>query len=57
VNDSRLGVRMRGEGKISESIAQLFALSKSKYIKSDERFEFNCHDFNYKANDIQLSLF
>jgi len=57
VNDSRFGVRMRGEGKISESISQLFALAKSKYIKSDERFEFNCHDFNYKANDIQLSLF
>lgn len=58
VNDSRPGVRMRGEGKIAESIMQLFAISKTKYIKSpEERFEFNCYDFNYKANDIQLSLF
>jgi DNA repair photolyase len=58
VNDSRIGVRMRGEGRISESIASLFALSKSKYIQSnDERFELNCSDFNYKANDIQLRLF
>ena len=57
VNDSRFGTRMSGEGKIAESIAQLFKLSKSKFIKSREQFEFNCADFNYKANDIQLSLF
>lgn len=57
VNDSRVGVRMRGEGKISESISQLFALAKNKFIKSQDRFEFNCSGFNYKANDIQLSLF
>jgi DNA repair photolyase len=58
VSDSRQGVRMRGEGKIAESIMQLFAVSKAKYIQAPaERFEFNCYDFNYKANDIQLSLF
>lgn len=58
VNDSRMGVRMRGEGKIAESIMQLFTVSKAKFIRSPEqRFEFNCHDFNYRANDIQLSLF
>jgi DNA repair photolyase len=57
VSDSRVGVRMRGEGKIAESISQLFALAKKKFIRSDKPFEFNCADFNYKANDIQLSLF
>jgi DNA repair photolyase len=57
VSDSRPGVRMRGEGKIAESIMQLFTISKTKFIKSNQRFEFNCYDFNYKANQIQLSLF
>ena len=56
VNDSRFGVRMRGEGKIAESINQLFKLSRSRYIKKRD-FEFNCTSFNYRANDIQLSLF
>jgi len=56
VNDSRFGVRMRGEGKIAESIEQLYKLAKSRFIKSRD-FTFNCDDFNYKANDVQLSLF
>lgn len=57
VGDSRTGVRMRGEGKIAESIMQLFRLSKTRFIKPNADFKFNCDDFNYKANDIQLSLF
>lgn len=57
VNDSRPGLRMSGEGKIAESIRQLFHVSRSKFMKQQERFQFNCEDFNYKANDIQLSLF
>ena len=57
VNDSRFGVRMRGEGKIAESIGQLFRVAKEKFIKPLENFELNCNDFNYKANQIQLSLF
>lgn len=56
VSDSRPGLRMRGEGKIAESIMQLFRLSKKRFIQASN-FEFNCADFNYKANDIQLSLF
>ncbi len=57
VNDSRIGTRMRGEGKIAESISQLFKLSRTRFIKETTPFEFNCSDFNYKANAIQLSLF
>lgn len=57
VNDSRPGVRFRGEGKISESIHQLFNLSKSRYIKEKDNFNLNCEAFNYRANDVQLSLF
>ena len=57
VSDSRKGVRMRGEGKIAESIMQLFKISKERFIKPFKKFEFNCADFNYRANDAQLSLF
>jgi DNA repair photolyase len=57
VNDSRFGVRMRGEGKIAESIHQLFKLARSRFIKNHHDFDLNCDDFNYRANDIQLSLF
>ncbi len=57
VSDSRIGVRMRGEGKIAESIHQLFKVSTNRFIKSSNKFEFNCSDFNYKANNVQMSLF
>ncbi|MDP3555936.1 MAG: PA0069 family radical SAM protein [Bacteroidota bacterium] len=57
VSDTRKGVRMRGEGKIAESIMQLFKLSKERFLKTNSKFEFNCSNFNYKANDVQLSLF
>jgi DNA repair photolyase len=57
VSDTRKGVRMRGEGKIAESIMQLFKLSRERFIKASEKFEFNLSDFNYKANEAQLSLF
>ncbi|MEI6020008.1 MAG: radical SAM protein, partial [Bacteroidota bacterium] len=56
VSDSRMGVRIRGEGKLAESIHQLFTLSKDRFIKS-KTFEFNCTDFNYKAAKAQLTLF
>lgn len=57
VNDSRAGVRMRGEGPMAESIRQLFSLSRLRFMKTDSKFEFNISDFNYKAGDTQLSLF
>ncbi len=56
VNDSRFGVRMRGEGQIADSIRQLFRLSRMRFMKEDT-FEFNVKSFNYKAGDSQLSLF
>lgn len=57
VNDSRPGIRMKGEGKIAESIMQLFKLSKTRFMTKENSFEFNCSDFNHKAGDKQLSLF
>ncbi len=57
VNDSRYGTRMRGEGKIAESIHQLFTMARKKYLPDKPAFEFNVKRFNYKAGDAQLSLF
>ncbi len=57
VNDSRIGVRMRGEGPMAESVRQLFSLSRLRFMKPENKFEFNVKDFNYRAGDAQLSLF
>ncbi len=56
VSDHRQGVRMRGEGKIAESISHLFKLSRKTYIKAQD-FEFNCKAFNPHASEAQLALF
>lgn len=56
VSDSRKSIRMKGEGKIAESIMQLYKLSKEKFIPEDT-FKFNCNIFNHKAGEAQLSLF
>ncbi len=57
VSDSRPGVRMKGEGKIAESIMQLFKLSRSKYMPNSGNFKYRVDGFNFKAGDKQLSLF
>ncbi len=65
VNDSRFGVRMRGEGKIAESIRSLFKMAVNKYLKAKDRFEFNIEAFNRQRQQIflqeksqgQISLF
>lgn len=57
VKDSRFGVRMRGQGHMAESVRQLFRLSKLRFFKEELKFEFNTSAFNYKAGDIQMSLF
>lgn len=57
VSDSRPGVRMKGEGKIAESIMQLFKLAKQRFMPEDGEFKFRTDEFNYKAGDTQLSLF
>lgn len=57
VSDSRPKTRMKGEGKIAESIMQLFQISKQRFLPKDYEFNFNTNDFNFKAGDTQLSLF
>ncbi|MES2762350.1 MAG: PA0069 family radical SAM protein [Bacteroidota bacterium] len=57
VSDSRKSIRMKGEGKIAESIMQLFKISRDRFMPNPSGFEYNVSDFNYKAGDKQLSLF
>jgi DNA repair photolyase len=57
VSDTRKSVRIKGEGKIAESIMQLFKLSKERFMPVESKFVFNTVSFNYKAGDNQLSLF
>lgn len=45
VNESRWGYRMRGEGKLAESIHQLFKTVKSHYFKNPEEFEYDYGKF------------
>lgn len=57
-NDSRIGTRMGGEGKLAESIMQLFRLYRNRFMpRSGEARALNCESFNYRAGDAQLSLF
>ena len=65
VIDSRWGTRTRGEGKIAESIRNLFKMSVKKYMSGKNRFEFNKEAFSKNRNEIfrqqkckgQFSLF
>ncbi|HLG34254.1 MAG TPA: PA0069 family radical SAM protein, partial [Bacteroidia bacterium] len=57
VNDSRYGVRMRGEGKVAESIRALFKMAVKKYRKGRKSYELNCKDFIPFPGRQQLSLF
>lgn len=56
LNDSRFGVRMKGEGKIAETIRDLFYVARDKYM-SDKKFpDLDLSFFNRPGNG-QLQLF
>jgi DNA repair photolyase len=59
LNDSRFGTRMRGEGKIVESIKQMFTTSVARHIKSKNRqvYELDLTAFRVPAANGQLGLF
>ncbi len=59
LNDSRFGTRMRGEGKIVESISQMFKHSVNKHIKSKGRqsVELDLTAFRVPDEHGQLNLF
>lgn len=56
VNDNRFGTRMRGEGKIAESINQLFKLSVKKYLSGRKMPDFNYGIFRRPGSQVQLKL-
>ncbi|MEW6467888.1 MAG: PA0069 family radical SAM protein [Bacteroidota bacterium] len=57
LNDSRFGVRMRGEGNISQSINQLFKAAVRKYLNGREDFEYDLTAFRRPGEFKQLELF
>ncbi len=58
VNDSRFGKRMSGEGKIAESIKQLFVMAKKKYMSGRKMPEYDYSLFKrpVRSGD-QLKMF
>jgi DNA repair photolyase len=56
VNDSRFGTRMKGEGNLSEIIANQFKLYTKQFHLNEEHFEFNLNDF-VRLQPGQLRLF
>lgn len=57
VNDSDFGRRMRGEGRISESIKQLFLVSKRKFfLKEENQIELRRDLFDYRAGEAQMRM-
>lgn len=56
LNDSRFGVRMRGEGKFAEAIAALFKLSKQKHMAGRSMKPYDYSHFCQRKGK-QLGLF
>lgn len=57
LNDSRWGSRMRGEGKIAESVKQLFKLSVKKHIVNKPTYSLNKSNFRVPVIGGQMDLF
>jgi DNA repair photolyase len=45
LNDSRFGMRMKGEGNWAETIQRLFQLTRDKYFGTREKFTYNTRSF------------
>ncbi|WP_162054202.1 PA0069 family radical SAM protein [Pontibacter pamirensis] len=56
LSDSRFGTRMRGEGKFAEAIANLFRMSKQKYMQHRSTKPYNYSHFCTRSGK-QLDLF
>ncbi len=54
VNDSRWGVRMRGEGNIAEMVAQQYRKYTTKYGLNHERLELDCSTFRRPGEQGRL---
>ncbi len=56
VNDSRFGIRMKGEGNVAHIIRQQIDHAKRKFFPENKPFIYNKHLY-YQYRDRQLSLF
>lgn len=56
LNDSRVGVRMKGEGKYAEMIAAQFQLARKRHLPEAKSFTYDLTQFE-KARKPQTSLF
>jgi len=56
LNDSRFGKRMKGEGKISEVIAQQFKLARAKFFKDKKKPAYNLELYR-QLKHPQMKLF
>jgi len=54
VNDSRWGVRMRGEGNYAQLVAQQYARYTHKYGLNAERWELDCTQFRRPGEQMRL---
>lgn len=56
VNDTRYGTRMKGEGKIAESIKQLFQLSMKRFMEGRKFPDYDYTLFKRPSQNGQISL-
>lgn len=54
VNDSRYGVRMRGEGEIAELVRQQFIKYNKKYHLNEEDWSLDCSQFKRPGEQMRL---
>jgi DNA repair photolyase len=54
VNDSRWGVRMRGEGNIAQLVAQQYERYNKKYKLNAERWELDCSQFRRPGGQMRM---
>jgi DNA repair photolyase len=57
VNDNRFGTRMKGEGKLAESIRELFKMARKKHMNGGSTFDYNLQIFDPNGGQGQLTLF
>lgn len=56
LNDSRFGVRMKGEGQFAEQVAQQFSIARKLYLSGRNKPELNC-SLHENHKDGQMKLF
>jgi DNA repair photolyase len=54
VNDSRWGVRMRGEGNVAEMVAQQYRKYTARYGLNHERLDLDCSQFKRPGEQMRL---